>query len=251
MECRGDAEPAPNYHWYKNNELLTLERLAEQEIKEVSDVEHSQLHFSKPSAEHEGYYHCEAENSLGLAKSSVTHVAPSFPASPLGTSPPQFLEAPKTELQSLGGRVELPCRARGSPQPRITWTKNGQILPTETETLVIPSLAQGDVANYACNASNIAGYEYKNVIVNILSMTPRIKEGPKAQHVGSKGSNVTLKCVAEGYPRPVITWSRKGQPIRESEKFHMDPDTGDLTVTDADTQDNGRWEIKSTLRSVT
>ena len=27
--------------------------------------------------------------------------------------------------------------------------------------LVIPALTQGDVANYACNASNTAGYEYK------------------------------------------------------------------------------------------
>ena len=32
-----------------------------------------------------------------------------------------------------------------------------------------------DVANYACNASNIAGYEYKNVIVNILTIGAMIK----------------------------------------------------------------------------
>ena len=240
LECRGDADPAPTYHWYRNNQLLTVERLAEQQIKEISDEEHSQLHFSLPSAGHEGYYHCEAENSLGLAKSSVTHVAPSFPDPPAGTSPPHFQEAPKTELQSLGSRVELLCRATGHPQPDITWTKNGQILDIKTDTLVIPSLSQTDVANYACNASNLAGYEYKNVIVNVLTMAPRIREGPKPQHVGSKGLNITLKCEAEGYPQPVISWTREGQQILQSDKFHVEPLTGDLTVTAATTEDDGR-----------
>ena len=42
-------------------------------------------------------------------------------------------------------------------------------------SLIIPSLGEEDVANYACNASNIAGYEYKNVIVNILTIGAMIK----------------------------------------------------------------------------
>ena len=37
-----------------------------------------------------------------------------------------------------------------------------QVLEGETgPQLVIPALTQGDVANYACNASNTAGYAYK------------------------------------------------------------------------------------------
>ena len=240
LECRGDAVPAPTYHWYKNNNLLTMEMMEEQDIAVVFNDDHSQLIFQEPRAGHEGYYHCEAENHVGLAKSSATHVSPAFPDPPPGTTKPHFEVAPKTELQSLGKRVELVCRAAGSPQPDITWTKNGKILNIKTDTLIIPSMAQEDVANYACNASNIAGYEYKNVIVNILTMVPRITEGPAPQHIGSKGSNITLKCEAEGYPIPLITWTREGHHIQESEKFHVDPETGDLTVTSATTEDDGR-----------
>ena len=240
LECRGDGDPAPTYRWFRNSQLLTDELLAQQDIEEMSDGEHSELHFSSPTAEHEGYYHCEAENSLGRARSSNTLVAPTFPSPPPGTSPPHFTEAPRTELQSLGSKVELVCKASGDPRPDITWTKNGKILETKTDTLVIPSLGQEDVANYACNASNIAGYEYKNVILSILTMKPRIKEGPKDYHAGSKGSNITLKCEAEGYPQPVITWTRDGQPVVEGERFHVDRQTGDLTVTQASTKDDGR-----------
>ena len=51
------------------------------------------------------------------------------------------------------------------------------------------------MANYACNASNIAGYKYKNVIVNILTIGALIKEGPKDTLIASKGSDVVLRCV--------------------------------------------------------
>ena len=49
-----------------------------------------------------------------------------------------------------------------------------------------------DVANYACNASNHAGYAYKNVIVNILMMVAKIKDGPKQKMIESKGKPVTV-----------------------------------------------------------
>ena len=80
------------------------------------------------------------------------------------------------------------CEAEGSPAPTISWTKNGEPLQTEStvSSLVIPSLSQDDVANYACNASNTAGYQYKNIIVNILTVVARIKESPPKQLIASK-----------------------------------------------------------------
>ena len=152
-----------------------------------------------------------------------------------------FVSAPKTELKSPGSRVELQCVTRGTPQPSVTWTKNGVTMPGETSSsLIIPSLSTSDVANYACNASNTAGYEYKNVIVNILTSVARIREGPRSQLVASRGSNVTLKCVTDGYPAPSISWSVDGDLIQDSDKYRVDPDTGSLTVINATMQDDGR-----------
>ena len=240
LECRGDGSPSPDYSWYKDGVLLSLDQLQDQDI--MSDEEHSQLDFISPAPHHEGYYHCEAKNRMGLAKSSVTHVTASAPVPPQGSSPPLFISGPKTELKSLGSRVELECKAKGTPEPIVSWTKNGVPMPEETSTtLIIPSLATADVANYACNASNIAGYEYKNVIVNILTTAARIKEGPRAQLVASKGSNVTLKCVTDGYPAPTITWSVNDVEISANDdKYSFDQETGSLTVIQATMDDDGR-----------
>ena len=230
LECRGDAVPAPTYHWYKNDKPLLEDSPDMKGITLMSDAEHSQLDFSSPSSHHEGYYYCEATNSLGKARSTVSHVAPAFTQPPAGSVPPSFTEAPKTELRSIGSRVELTCEAEGTPPPDITWSKNGDALPVTTgNRIIIPSLSQADVANYACNASNIAGYQYKNIIVNILTVVARIKEGPAKELVASKGSNVTLPCETEGYPKPRITWTVNGNIIEDLEKYGVNKDTGELT----------------------
>ena len=245
LECRGDADPPPSYQWFKNDQPFVSNLPESKGITLMSDDEHSQLDFSKPSPQHEGYYYCEATNYLGKARSTVTHVAPSFPPSPPGAAAPSFIQAPKTELKSIGSRVELVCEAEGSPTPRISWTKNGEPV-SSSNSLVIPSLGKDDVANYACNASNSVGYEYKNVIVNILTVVARIKEGPPSQLVASKGSAVLLPCVVEGYPRPRISWSVNGTIISDSDKYSVDKDTGELTVKDATVEDEGEYQCRAT-----
>lgn len=248
LECRGDADPPPTYQWYKNEKPLTQDSPDSKGITLMSDDEHSQLDFSSPSSHHEGYYYCEATNPLGKARSTVSHVAPSFPTLPEGTVTPAFRKAPKTELKSIGSRVELSCEAEGIPTPSISWTKNGEAIETTStmNSLVIPSLSQEDVANYACNASNIAGYQYKNVIVNILTVVARIKEGPAKQLVASKGSNVSLPCEVEGYPKPSITWTVNGTVITDSDKFSVDIDSGELTVWQATVEDEGEYKCRAT-----
>ena len=164
MECRGDADPSPVYTWYKDGDLLTPERMGDLGVNLISNEEHSQLEFPSPTNIQEGFYHCEARNDLGknnhykmffvfhslflvfpillmilashisssgLALSSVTHVSSVAAPPPPGTSAPRWLSPPKTEIKSLGSRVELECRAGGSPEPGRVWTKNGEVITGE------------------------------------------------------------------------------------------------------------------------
>jgi len=244
LECRGNADPPPSYQWFKNSEPFLSDGPEGKGITLMSDEEHSQLDFSNPAPHHEGYYYCEATNSLGKARSTVSHVAPSFPSPPKGSKSPSFSREPKTELKSIGSRVELRCEAKGNPEPKILWTKNGTPITTTTPdgSLIIPNLGQTDVANYACNASNIAGYQYKNIIVNILTVVARIREGPPKQKVVSKGSDVSLSCEVEGYPNPSISWTLNGTVIRDSDKYTVDKDTGELTLKQATVEDEGEYK---------
>ena len=65
MECSGDGDPAPEYTWFKDGKLLTEETRSELNIGIAGNSDHSELDFSHPEPEHEGYYHCEAVNDQG------------------------------------------------------------------------------------------------------------------------------------------------------------------------------------------
>ena len=102
------------------------------------------------------------------------------------------------------------------------------------------------MANYGCNASNVAGYVYKNVIVNILTVAAKIKEGPKEVLVASKGRDVVLPCRAEGYPVPTIVWSKDGEVVEEGsgEKYQLD--SGFLKIRKAGASDQGKYSCTAT-----
>ena len=237
LECVAIAEPAPTYHWFRDGEELVDEV---EGVVRQDRADQSQLDFSSPRPEHAGNYHCEAANTLGRARSSQARVVTSLPDPPAGTVAPTFTHAPLTEVQTLGSRVELRCEAEGSPEPEIVWLKNGEEVARGEARLVIPSLYQNSVANYACNASNVAGYNYKNVIVNILTVAAKIKEGPRSK-VASKGRDVVLPCRAEGYPVPTIVWTRDGAEVKEGEGDKYRMDSGFLTILKAGSEDQGNY----------
>jgi len=246
LECRGDANPPPSYQWYRDNEVISQDTLTKENIKLINGQGYSQLDFQSPVLEHQGHYHCEATNSLGKARSSVSHVAPTFPPKEEGAVAPSFTQAPKTELKSIGSRVELVCEAEGKPEPVIQWSKNGEKIETNVgNLLVIESLSEKDIANYACNASNIAGYQYKNVIVNILTESARITRGPSKEKIASKGSNVSLPCETEGYPKPVIEWTVNGTVINDSDKYKLSSESGQLTIVKATVEDEGEYKCRA------
>ena len=122
LECRGDADPAPTYQWYKDSHPLSQDSVESQGIQLISGTEYSQLDFSNPAPEHEGYYYCEATNNLGKARSMVSHVAPAFPPVTEGLQAPVFTKAPKKELKSIGShhyyKVEL---REGFKKKRKKW----------------------------------------------------------------------------------------------------------------------------------
>ena len=234
LECEADGLPVPRTQWFRNNEVVT-------DYPGLT-LQDTSLVFQVPGPEHLGYYHCEASNILGRAVSSTVHLTTVLSNHSQAVSPPYFIAAPENEIAREGSTVELLCEVGGVPTPSIVWTKNGDEIAGETGTkLVVTSLAESDVANYACNASNPGGYVYKNVYLTMLAMVAHIVQGPRKHNTASRGQNVSLTCQAEGYPKPVISWSVNGSEIFEEDddKYIIDKMTGDLHVVSVDNSDEG------------
>merc|ERR1712013_801216 len=68
--------------------------------------------------------------------------------------------------------------------------------------------------------------------ISVTTSTPlqvaSIKEGPPREMMVSKGSNVTLPCIAVGYPAPDITWTVNGAVITDDDRTEP---VGNLSVT--------------------
>lgn len=78
---------------------------------------------------------------------------------------PRFAVAPQSITTSEGApEVRLPCQAIGSPQPSITWSKNGiSISPSNRHligkdgSLTIRPVHGSDFGTYRCDVSNQFG----------------------------------------------------------------------------------------------
>ena len=77
--------------------------------------------------------------------------------------PPSFTKAPySVNISTLRGNLTLECRASGSPEPTVAWTRSAQPLPQgrsqqKDGVLDITEVRIEDFGNYTCTASNKFG----------------------------------------------------------------------------------------------
>ncbi|XP_021492307.1 immunoglobulin-like and fibronectin type III domain-containing protein 1 isoform X1 [Meriones unguiculatus] len=129
---------------------------------------------------HEYHFRVLAKNELGTSKPSDTSQPWCIPRhrdkftvkapphrEPKLSQKPRFLVGLRAHLLPQGCECRMTCAVRGSPQPHITWFKNGQSLDRNPEmystdmlgvcSLVIPSVSPEDSGEYMAVAKNPLG----------------------------------------------------------------------------------------------
>ena len=88
--------------------------------------------------------------------------------------PPYFIKTPQVQVKvRKGERLILPCSARGTPIPDITWSKVGGVLPPgrsqqNDKHVTIESVKFSDRGMYVCRASNMIGLVATQTNVTVL-----------------------------------------------------------------------------------
>ena len=84
---------------------------------------------------------------------------------------PQVVVSPKALVASPGSNVSFQCNASGIPDPVITWTKEGMILPRRhlfaNDILTLTGLVGLDEGRYLCTATSAAGFSQKAVTLTV------------------------------------------------------------------------------------
>ena len=79
------------------------------------------------------------------------------------------LSSPGRPLQE-GDSFNLTCKIiKGSPEPKISWFKDGHPRREEKTTLILANVTDRDEGRYTCRAQNTGGYVTDSIYISVKS----------------------------------------------------------------------------------
>ncbi|XP_033935214.1 cell adhesion molecule CEACAM5-like [Pseudochaenichthys georgianus] len=108
LTCKGGANPAANYTWYKDNQTLPW---GSKDIHQLASI----------TLEDKGNYHCESENKYGQINSTSVHIDVQYAPKPPSVS------VSSAEIQE-GSSVTLTCSSDANPAASYTWYRTMKTL---------------------------------------------------------------------------------------------------------------------------
>ncbi|GJQ77107.1 hypothetical protein Trydic_g23676 [Trypoxylus dichotomus] len=181
------------------------------------------LHIKNVRKSDEGWYMCQINTDPMMSQMGYLTVVVAPDILDYATSTDMIVRE--------GSNVNLKCVARGSPEPSITWKREGGDLirlPTGEEvasvngsTLNISRVNRRQMGPYLCIASNGVPPSVSKRIMLIIHFPPMI--WIQNQMVGAyEGQQVVLECHSEAFPKPINYWTTDtGEIVPESDKYEL------------------------------
>ncbi|XP_070688049.1 hemicentin-1 [Pempheris klunzingeri] len=211
IRCSASGYPPPRLVWTHNDMFI----MASSRHRMSPD---GTLVIRNMEKKDGGVYGCLASNQAGT--DTMTSIL-TFIESPVVTV------ALSDILIGAGETTVMACFASGTPQPEIWWYKgdvqlhSSSVLDVDTlgGTLTIKETQDVDAGEYTCVAVNAAGTSSGKISLDVGAI-PKFTREPSDVAMDI-GSNVTLVCLAQGYPEPQVTWRREdGLPIFNRPRTH-------------------------------
>ncbi|XP_057353469.1 peroxidasin homolog isoform X2 [Manis pentadactyla] len=238
--CRAEGNPKPEIIWLRNNNELSMKT-----DSRLNLLDDGTLMIRNTQETDQGIYQCMAKNVAGEVKTQ--EVTLRYFGSP---ARPAFVIQPQNTEVLVGESVTLECSATGHPPPQITWTKGDRtpvpvdprVRITASGGLYIQNVVQEDSGEYACFASNGIDSIHATAFI-IVQALPRFTVTPQDRAV-IEGQTVDFQCEAEGYPHPVIAWTKGGSQL-SVDRRHLVLSSGTLRISGVALHDQGQYECQA------
>ncbi|XP_075450068.1 neural cell adhesion molecule 2 isoform X2 [Ascaphus truei] len=201
--CHVGSSPAPMVRWLNKGEDVT-----DIDDSRFAMLANNNLQILNISKKEEGIYRCEGRVEVRgeIDFRDITVIV---------NVPPAILIQQRS-FNATAERQEdvtLLCRAAGSPEPQISWHRNGKVveendkyaLGDDNTELTIKNIINSDAGIFICRATNKAGFTEKESFLQVF-VQPHIIQLQNETTV--ENGYITLTCEAEGEPVPEITWKR-------------------------------------------
>lgn len=248
LNCKAVSSSSSNmsFLWKKDNvKLLNPNVVVMSKTDPVgkSVVKSSQLNLISVDHSHAGQYQCVVSNNYGTTyskKSTISVLV--FPT---------FLKKPKNVEVQAGQTVKLECAATGEPPPEVAWHKDGgndfpaaterrmHVLPAD-DVFFIVNARPIDAGVYSCTAHNAAGTASADAQLEVLQR-PQVAKGPEDRELAA-GEHIVLQCMAQGVPKPTVTWFKDGEAIVPTERHFFIAENQLVIIVDSVHNDSGIYE---------
>ncbi|XP_063763508.1 neural cell adhesion molecule 1b isoform X3 [Eleginops maclovinus] len=208
-----------------------------------NDESSSTLTLYKAGTEHAGTYKCVATNGDKQAEATVKvkiFQKITFKSAP---SPQEFNE---------GDQANLICDVVSSPAPTVFWKYKGAKIQMEKDVrfkvlnnnhLQIRGIKKNDEGLYTCEGRLMSRGEIDlriiKVVVNVLP-TIRVWQS-EVNATADVGQPAMLTCAVDGYPEPMVTWTRNNMVLEAGEKYSFNEDGSELTLMEVTKLDEGEY----------
>nr|DBA18217.1 TPA: hypothetical protein GDO54_016492 [Pyxicephalus adspersus] len=237
--CKASGIPTPAVQWSKDgkpintNDRLNIRETVNGKVLSILKVERSDI----------GKYTCIAINPAG-EDDRLFHLNVYVPPKIADNE-----EELVTMTAVLDTSINIECLVTGDPTPQINWLKNGLPLSISSQIRLISSgkilrisrIQKSDEGSYTCMASNRAGVDRKNYTLKVY-IAPTIDGANITEElITIKGNPTTIKCIADGYPKPHISWLKDGKDIG-----YVPTEDTILRILDTELNDVGRYTCTAT-----
>ncbi|KAM4627842.1 neural cell adhesion molecule 1b isoform 2-T2 [Polymixia lowei] len=208
-----------------------------------NDESSSTLTLYRAGADNAGTYKCIATNGEQQAESTVNVKM---------YQKITFTNAPSPQEFNEGESAIIVCDVISSPPPTIIWKHKGIRIQMEKDVrfkvlsnnhLQIRGIKKTDEGSYTCEGRLMARGEIDlrviKVIVNVLP-TIRVWQS-EVNATADVGQSAMLTCAVDGYPEPMVTWTRNGVVLEAAEKYSFNEDGSEMTIMDVTKLDEGEY----------
>ncbi|UXI15568.1 troponin C [Sarcoptes scabiei] len=165
------------------------------------------------------------------------------------------IEGPKVKHVSAGSTLVLKCNGSSqiSQYFNLDWIKlDGQLPEDHTEAsgiLTIPNIRSEHGGTYVCTGFDLESVATARTIVMVKSsmqkFAPKVHIEPKYLEVHS-GSSVSFRCVADGFPKPHLTWKTVQNEMIINPSATFDPQSGVFHIRNVQKNDEAEYECYAT-----
>lgn len=209
----------------------------------------SELRLSSVENKDDGYYQCVAYSTqFAPVQSKMARITVLVF--------PKLIETPVNVSVEAGKTFRLRCVAQGSPEPTLSWQKDGgSSFPAandrrmgfqhESNVYEIRNAKDVDTGKYTCNATNEAGSVEATAYVTVLKAPSFVRNMRKEVEV-SVGDSVVLECYTSGAPKPFIAWFKDNTRVKGGSHVVLTESGQLLVIAQVEEEDAGNYACEAT-----